>query len=118
LGLIGTSWGGTPIEVWMSPAALAACGEGVTPPATLAATASVDPGILGSPSFTLGGPTLPSTLYYSMIYPWLATPITALLWYQGESNAGNPTGETCARTGDGRVAAATHAALTCVVRRL
>lgn len=39
-----------------------------------------------------GPPSLPSTLYNSMIAPLLHSPVSAILWYQGESNAGNPTG--------------------------
>jgi sialate O-acetylesterase len=56
----------------MGPDALIACGEKTT----------------GNSTST--SPTNPSCLYYSMIYPLLPLPINGLLWYQGESNAGNP----------------------------
>lgn len=35
-------------------------------------------------------PSFPATLYNSMIAPWTAYPMRGFLWYQGESNAGNP----------------------------
>ena len=35
-------------------------------------------------------PSFPATLYNSMIAPWTVYPMRGFLWYQGESNAGNP----------------------------
>ncbi len=35
-------------------------------------------------------PSFPSTLFNSMIAPWTRYPMRGFLWYQGESNAGNP----------------------------
>eukprot|EP00052_Salpingoeca_macrocollata_P027021 m.254483 g.254483 ORF g.254483 m.254483 type:complete len:522 (-) comp22681_c2_seq13:26-1591(-) len=93
VGLIATSWGGTAIEVWMSPEALQACGEGSEPVASMR---NPDPGLayLGGSGGKLrdGPPSKHSVLYYSMIFPFLWTPLRAWLWYQGESNCGNPVG--------------------------
>lgn len=36
------------------------------------------------------GYRVPSALYNAMIAPYTATPVRGFLWYQGESNAGNP----------------------------
>lgn len=93
IGLISSNWGGTAIEVWMSPAALSACGEGDGATLDAArATLRVDPGVPGGSASVDIYPSVPSCLYYSMIYPLLTLPITAWLWYQGEANAGNPVG--------------------------
>ena len=35
-------------------------------------------------------PSFPATLYNSMLAPWTVYPICGVLWYQGESNAGDP----------------------------
>ena len=61
MGLISNNWGGTPIQKWASPAAVAAC----------------------------GGPA-DSTLYNAMIHPYLVGPmsIRTVIWYQGEANVG------------------------------
>lgn len=64
VGLIHTSWGGTPAEAWTSPKALAA-----------------DPHLAGMAK--TGG-----RLYNGMIYPLQPFAIKGAIWYQGESNAG------------------------------
>eukprot|EP01116_Phalansterium_solitarium_P003836 TRINITY_DN14667_c0_g1_i1.p1 TRINITY_DN14667_c0_g1~~TRINITY_DN14667_c0_g1_i1.p1 ORF type:complete len:539 (-),score=125.30 TRINITY_DN14667_c0_g1_i1:392-2008(-) len=99
VGLIQSAWGGTPIEVWMSPASLKACGESSlagspTPVPPRSALRMFDLP-LGTRRAALDASVpgyLSSSLYYSMIYPLLVVPIQAVLWYQGESNSGNPTG--------------------------
>jgi sialate O-acetylesterase len=78
VGLINSSWGGTPVESWMSPAALAAFPgfanghpmAGAAPPA--------------------GDPWVPASLFNGMIHPLLPYAIRGALWYQGEANAGHP----------------------------
>ncbi len=98
LGLIASAWGGMAIQLFMSPRALAACGNTTLPPplAELAAAAGA-PGasraavalgvaataeLMLHPS-SLGLPSRPSCLYFSMIAPLQALPVAAILWYQG-----------------------------------
>jgi sialate O-acetylesterase len=91
-GLIDSSWGGTAIEPWMDTASLRACGEGSH--VASASNSYLDPGLpqARAQKGVSGLPTLPSTLYNAMIAPLRHTSLSAVLWYQGESNAGNPTG--------------------------
>ncbi len=70
VGLIHTSWGGTRIETWMSPSALAPFEK---------APANAKP----------GNPNGASQLYNGMIHPLLNYQVKGAIWYQGESNAGN-----------------------------
>ena len=70
VGLIHTSWGGTPIEAWMSSEALAAVG------------------VKGGAGKGKIGPNSPSSLYNGMIAPLLNYRVQGAIWYQGESNAG------------------------------
>lgn len=80
VGLIHTSWGGTPAEAWASTPALAAVPE-LAYYADRAKTAKVDKkGNLG--------PNVPGVLYNAMIHPLLPFAIKGAIWYQGESNAG------------------------------
>ena len=98
IGLIATSWGGVAIQVWMSPASLAKCGAAAAPPPDLRTRlrAGSVPGasrteqamavwaaaqLAGRPS-DAAQPTSPSVLYYSMLYPLLSNPVSALFWYQ------------------------------------
>ena len=85
IGLMANPWGGVPIEVWMSPAALAACpapaAQAQLPPmaaAAAAAMAAADRAALRSSAT----PQKPSCLYNSMMHPLLSVPITAFLWYR------------------------------------
>jgi sialate O-acetylesterase len=98
LGLIASAWGGMPIQLFMSPRALAACNT-TTQPAPLAelAAAASAPGAsraavalgvaaaaeLGLHPHPLGPPSRPSCLYFSMIAPFQTLPVAALIWYQG-----------------------------------
>ena len=75
-GLIESCWGGTPIEAWSSPRALAACNSTAAPEPS-----AVDAAELGGLRAT------PSSLWNSMIVPLLGVPIKGALWYQGEANA-------------------------------
>nr|KAG5691597.1 hypothetical protein BaRGS_023725 [Batillaria attramentaria] len=72
IGLIETSWGGTRIEAWSPPEAIHQC-DGVSK----------------------RGPGANSVLWNSMIHPILSTTIYGAIWYQGESNAGQPTKYAC-----------------------
>lgn len=107
IGMVASSWGGVPIQVYMSPAALAKCGGAAAMPPSLdelliaarapgagladkaAAAAALAHPRLGAT------PAKPSCLYFSMFAPLLLTPVSGVLWYQGESNAGDPNGYKC-----------------------
>lgn len=78
VGIINSTWGGTPIEAWMSPLALAA-----------------DPAFAvvgerwrkGSPVYLARPSWEPAGLFNGMINPLLPYGLRGVLWYQGESNA-------------------------------
>ena len=76
MGLINSSWGGTPGEVWVSPETIAQ-----------------DP-VLKTAAATLKevpyGPVQPGKAYNAMIAPLIPFRIAGALWYQGESNTGSP----------------------------
>ncbi|HEX4610860.1 MAG TPA: sialate O-acetylesterase [Urbifossiella sp.] len=76
VGLIHTSWGGTPAQAWASTEAMAAVPElKYYADAAKAAKGQVGPGT-------------PASLYNAMIHPLLPFAIKGAIWYQGESNAG------------------------------
>ncbi|XP_066929967.1 sialate O-acetylesterase-like [Clytia hemisphaerica] len=68
IGLIATSWGGTRIEAWSSPTALAKC----------KLKHHEEP---KSPQNSY------SVLWNAMIYPFLNMTIKGAIWYQGEANS-------------------------------
>ena len=95
IGIIATSWGGVPIQVWMSPPSLAKCGGAISamPPsrdaliaAGTVAGASKKAQALAVAAMANGkyysAPEQPSSLYFSMLYPLLSMPIASLFWYQ------------------------------------
>lgn len=82
VGLIHTSWGGTPAEAWASVEALDAVPElkhygekarGTKP---------------GEDKNQPVNPHTPGSLYNAMIHPLLPFAVKGAIWYQGESNAG------------------------------
>jgi sialate O-acetylesterase len=74
VGLIASSWGGTPAEVWV-PA------DTVKGNATLKEAATrINP--------SEHWPVKPGATYNAMIHPLTPYTIAGLLWYQGESNVG------------------------------
>jgi sialate O-acetylesterase len=83
IGIIHTSWGGSPAEGWMSEK-------------TLAANADykrdlLDPyaeGQTNAAKRVLGSGWRPAELYNGMIAPLIPFTIAGAIWYQGESNAG------------------------------
>lgn len=77
IGLVESNWGGTPIEVWSSPAAISACPT----------TVKLNP--------SQWWPTDPGSLWNSMIHPYAPMTIKGAIWYQGESNAGHPDLYAC-----------------------
>jgi sialate O-acetylesterase len=116
VGIVQSSWGGTPVESWLSPAALAATphAEKVAArwqqllarhPAEQAAfekrhtawTAARDRAAAEKKPFNQAEPRAPqgpssphrpSALYQGMIHPLLPCAVRGFLWYQGESNGG------------------------------
>jgi len=74
VGLINSSWGGTPAEVWTPKDAIE---KDVI---TKRAADSLKP--------VPWGPVSYSYAYNAMIYPLLNFPIAGVLWYQGEANVG------------------------------
>lgn len=81
VGLINTSWGGTPAESWTSREVLAA-GEDLKP-----LLVRWDRAIEEKPE-AKGSPHRPAGLYNAMIAPLTPLGIAGFIWYQGESNAG------------------------------
>jgi sialate O-acetylesterase len=75
VGLINSSWGGTPAEAWMP-------GEVFQKDNYLSEAASKQKPVPW-------GPVEPARLYNSMIYPILQFRIAGVLWYQGEANTIN-----------------------------
>jgi sialate O-acetylesterase len=69
IGLINSSYEGTPAQAWMS-----------------------QDGLVDYPNYTSFTPNTtnpeydPSVLYNAMVYPFLKLPFKSVLWYQGESN--------------------------------
>ena len=82
VGLIDSSWGGTRIEPWTSPAGFAA-----VPALTDFSAAATTPGA------KLEGSEL-GTLYCGMIAPLAPFALRGALWYQGESNVVDAPGGT------------------------
>lgn len=74
IGLINSSWGGTPAEIWMPEAIIAS---------DKVLTASSN-----KLSITEYGPNLPGRAFNAMINPLAGFKIAGTIWYQGESNVG------------------------------
>lgn len=87
IGLISSNWGGTIVQAWMSPEALAKCPSNDDP--VEHETEKVPP-IVNDPD-----PNTPSVLWNAMIYPFLTNPIAGAIWYQGESNTGQAKQYAC-----------------------
>ncbi|CAI9596903.1 unnamed protein product [Staurois parvus] len=76
IGLVESSWGGTPVEAWSSKTALKKC----------ELFNSSDPYF-----DILAGPCNYSVLWNAMIHPLLNMTIKGAIWYQGEQNTGMNT---------------------------
>jgi sialate O-acetylesterase len=76
VGLINSSWGGTPIEIWM-------------PESSIRGDRLLDryAGLLKPVPW---GPVDPGAAFNSMIHPLVPFRIKGALWYQGESNVDHP----------------------------
>jgi sialate O-acetylesterase len=78
VGLVGSNWGGTRIEPWISPAGFRSV------PALKAIAAEVD-GRTATSKVSGGSP---SAIYNAMVHPLAPFALRGVIWYQGESNGG------------------------------
>jgi sialate O-acetylesterase len=90
VGLVNTSWGGTPIESWMSRPALRRIPE-TSRMLDDHLARMADPALMASATdIQKNRAWFPGALYNAMIAPFTDYAICGAIWYQGESNAGNP----------------------------
>eukprot|EP00117_Sycon_ciliatum_P049925 scpid15436/ scgid35319/ Sialate O-acetylesterase; Sialic acid-specific 9-O-acetylesterase; Yolk sac protein 2; Sialate O-acetylesterase small subunit; Sialate O-acetylesterase large subunit len=82
IGLISNNWGGTCVQAWSSPDALAKCNQ--TAGSQYETFESVD-GKEKAGAERAGGN---SGLYNAMIHPYLPMRMSGAIWYQGECNVG------------------------------
>ncbi|XP_045441437.1 sialate O-acetylesterase isoform X2 [Pipistrellus kuhlii] len=73
VGLVSSSWGGTPIEAWSSERSLKACGV-------------TKEGFRFIRPMTISGPSEHSVLWNAMIHPLTNMTLKGVIWYQGEAN--------------------------------
>jgi len=81
VGIISTSWGGTPAQAWTSA-------EGFEGQPELKGYADQLKAAAEKPPENGPGPHFPSALYNAMIAPVVPYGMKGVIWYQGESNAG------------------------------
>ncbi len=82
IGLIHSSWGGTPAEAWTNSVEIEQMPDFQSALAKVKADSSAN-----SKSFGIM-PSSPTVLYNSMIRPLIPFAIKGVIWYQGESNEG------------------------------
>lgn len=80
VGIISSSWGGTPAEAWTRSEVFGKFPE---------LSEYLNPSSLSSenPQLKILDHQMPSVLYNAMISPLIPYPIKGVIWYQGESNA-------------------------------
>lgn len=84
IGLIATSYGGTPIRAWSSPDVITQCQHTLKDlQPTPAVASSIDINV------NENSPNDESVLYNAMIAPFLNMAIKGAIWYQGESDVPN-----------------------------
>lgn len=83
IGLIDTTWGGTPIQAWSSPDALAKCGLKTD---QRKMQKEAEPYRYNP----LKGPGDLSQLWNAMVNPLLKMTIYGAIWYQGEADTSEP----------------------------
>eukprot|EP00698_Gefionella_okellyi_P026007 TRINITY_DN9781_c0_g1_i1.p2 TRINITY_DN9781_c0_g1~~TRINITY_DN9781_c0_g1_i1.p2 ORF type:complete len:505 (-),score=101.70 TRINITY_DN9781_c0_g1_i1:123-1637(-) len=98
IGLIDSDWGGTRIEAWSSPAVLHQCGSRDIAPPVSSHSKTLQPVHLQAADPNVGAgpdPNTASVLWNAMVIPFLSVRLTGAIWYQGESNLGNPVPYEC-----------------------
>jgi hypothetical protein len=103
IGLVASDWGGTRVEAWSSPDALAKCPGAEEADATVEASAAAI--LFNDPP---PDPNTASALYNGMIAPILPLRFKLATWYQGQSNAADPTGHVQIPCDDQRLAREVH----------
>ncbi|BFZ09709.1 hypothetical protein BsWGS_12745 [Bradybaena similaris] len=88
IGLIHSSWGGTPAEAWSSPTALAKCGNLDTRAHKRTDTNVDNLNQERVEQLQVENQNDNSVLWNAMIYPLLKTSIKGAIWYQGEADTG------------------------------
>lgn len=83
VGMIHTSWGGTPAQAWTSQD-----GFGISPELKAYAETAEKIAAAGNPPANGVNHNSPTTLYNGMLAPIIPYGIKGVIWYQGESNAG------------------------------
>ncbi|MFP4094030.1 MAG: sialate O-acetylesterase [Cyclobacteriaceae bacterium] len=86
VGLLQSTWGGTPAEAWTSREALADMKDFEEKLAQMPEEVSPEDTSAGGKN-----PRQPTVLYNAMIHPLIPYKIRGVIWYQGESNAGRAT---------------------------
>lgn len=98
IGIIHSSWGGSPIETFMSPSALSDFEEAtakvkkITPEfientrKTNEQLLEENPGIRNPKGFVNIENHYPTMVYNGMIAPFFSYPVKGVVWYQGETN--------------------------------
>jgi sialate O-acetylesterase len=94
IGLVDISWGGTRIQPWIPLDELAKSDFKATADELAARIKAFESGSASSPTSAAKAPGTdvrePAAIYNAMMAPWIAYPVRGAIWYQGESNAGEP----------------------------
>uniref|UniRef100_A0A8C6R1K0 Sialate O-acetylesterase n=1 Tax=Nannospalax galili TaxID=1026970 RepID=A0A8C6R1K0_NANGA len=90
IGLVSSSWGGTPIEAWSSRRSLKACGVPKTRKESVTEKSETNSQTCSFKSISkyfVIGPKEDCVLWNAMIHPLHNMTLKGVVWYQGESNA-------------------------------
>lgn len=90
IGLVDISWGGTRIEPWIPLDAMAKSDFKQTADELAARIAAFDADPASGGKAPGTQPHEPAAIYNAMMAPWIAYPVRGAIWYQGESNSGEP----------------------------
>jgi sialate O-acetylesterase len=89
LGLVSSNWGGTIIQAWSSPIALAECPQTASSTLTVYDKVAQSPDLYADQKYESGpSANSDSVLWNAMIVPFLQMKLAAFLWYQAEANVG------------------------------
>jgi sialate O-acetylesterase len=96
IGLVSSNWGGTYIQAWSSPDALAKCtNEDYKEEEEEPAAQEHFPAKYFAEETVAGNPNEPSVLWNSMIVPMIPMRVRGAIWYQGEANVGSAKAYAC-----------------------